>query len=340
MALGCWLFVKILYLVVFMLPGDFSNRAIDLGGDLLLVAYYGFFFASILTNSRRSGDSTGNVRRRVEFIGAQIFLLGFLIYFAVIPAAFNAAHYESWVPSFIMYTVFDAFLFLGFIRLIKVAPTPRWRIVYGALALNFGIWVVLELIGAFLSSGLLSEVDVGKPFDLLWFAPYPPILIAARLTQGASTVDNGDNWRTNTERQETRLRAPLSLYACSFPLIHFGLYSLGIGDGLSEPSREILALAVLGILGVLALLQQKLLEAEGEQFRRRLVQTEKMETLGKLAGGIAHDFRNLLTGISGFAECALSGVDRGGQVAQDLSQVLHGAKRAEGFDKTTSNLQP
>ena len=51
---------------------------------------------------------------------------------------------------------------------------------------------------------------------------------------------------------------------------------------------------------------RKQAEAERQQVERRLLHTQKLESLGVLAGGIAHDFNNLLTGILGNASLARS----------------------------------
>lgn len=58
-----------------------------------------------------------------------------------------------------------------------------------------------------------------------------------------------------------------------------------------------------------------------------LRQAQKLESIGRLAGGVAHDFNNLLTSIIGFSELARSRVGNGSQEARCLDRVLEAAGR-------------
>ncbi len=60
----------------------------------------------------------------------------------------------------------------------------------------------------------------------------------------------------------------------------------------------------------------------------RLRHSQRLESIGRLAGGVAHDFNNILTAILGFAEMVGNGVPAKSRARDDLTQVTRAAERA------------
>ena len=66
-----------------------------------------------------------------------------------------------------------------------------------------------------------------------------------------------------------------------------------------------------------------------EQLQAQLEHSQRLEGLGRLAGGVAHDFNNLLTGIMGYTDIVHRGLDDGDKHKEDLAEVLTAGRRAQ-----------
>jgi PAS domain S-box-containing protein len=74
--------------------------------------------------------------------------------------------------------------------------------------------------------------------------------------------------------------------------------------------------------------ERKQAEAENRSLQERLNRAEKMEALGILAGGVAHDLNNVLGVIVGYAELLLHKEDRTSAVRPQIEAMMKGGQRA------------
>ena len=96
------------------------------------------------------------------------------------------------------------------------------------------------------------------------------------------------------------------------------------GDVRRGPRGEIT-----GLLGAaLDITARKAAEEERALMERKLLETQKLESLGVLAGGIAHDFNNLLAGILGNASLAKLDIPPASPLQHYLNQIELASQRA------------
>ncbi len=91
-------------------------------------------------------------------------------------------------------------------------------------------------------------------------------------------------------------------------------------------------LAEPAINGVIASIRDitahKKAEEDSRKLQEQLTQAQKMESVGRLAGGVAHDFNNMLSVILGHAELALARTDKNQPLFANLQEISKAARRS------------
>jgi PAS domain S-box-containing protein len=109
------------------------------------------------------------------------------------------------------------------------------------------------------------------------------------------------------------------------------IYSSNI-DAFSETEIKLLeklaADLAFGIRAMRNRSERKRAEEDRAKLSAQLLQSQKMESVGRLAGGVAHDFNNMLGVILGHVEMAMDQVEKSQPLFNDLQEIQKAAQRS------------
>jgi signal transduction histidine kinase/CheY-like chemotaxis protein len=164
--------------------------------------------------------------------------------------------------------------------------------------------------------------------------------IAARVLAGESASNIPVDLKSPTRmmfdhNQLARFNIPLRSLPAGAVIINRPVSFAAEHPGLVASTLGIFLLLAGGIaiLGF-NIYKRMMAEQEREKLHSQLLQAQKMEAVGHLAGGVAHDFNNILTAIIGYANMMRKKVLADEQLAFYASQILSAANRAARLTKS------
>jgi two-component system cell cycle sensor histidine kinase/response regulator CckA len=112
-------------------------------------------------------------------------------------------------------------------------------------------------------------------------------------------------------------------------------HSADMAIRLKDNPEEPVALTIAGArgLGDAAVLLSLKDNSEESRLKREVAQATKMQAVGQLAGGVAHDFNNILTAIIGHCDLMLMRHSPGDSDYDDIQQIRHNSNRAAGLTR-------
>ena len=88
------------------------------------------------------------------------------------------------------------------------------------------------------------------------------------------------------------------------------------------------------------IVERKKAEEEKRNLQKQLLHSQKMDSIGTLANGIAHNFNNILGAVRGFTEMALDGVEKDSRVHKDLERAIKSTDMAKQLNCPDADFQP
>ena len=181
--------------------------------------------------------------------------------------------------------------------------------------------LLLILVGDAGYTYLGDDYVTGGWLDPLWGVGFAAVAFAAAAPAA---------WRDRSGWVSERAMA----VAPSAALFVVALFGIGVAASGRPPLGPVERIAIFTLVLLLALRQgytQLRLRDQMEEQRRleqQLQHAQKLEAVGRLAGGVAHDFNNILTAISGYSELALQQLAPDHPVRGDIDEVRRAAHRA------------
>ncbi len=132
--------------------------------------------------------------------------------------------------------------------------------------------------------------------------------------------------RTSKEKSLEKIRAAYAGQPQFFEWVHLR------GDGTSFIAE--VSLTRIDLAADVYLLAMVRDVSERKKLEEQLLQAQKMEAIGILAGGVAHDFNNILSAIVGYGSLLQMKMERGGPLSEYVERILAAGERAANLTRS------
>ena len=169
----------------------------------------------------------------------------------------------------------------------------------------FDAVVTIDGAGAIVGMNVAAERMFGYPRQAAMGRPFASLLLPEDARESLAQRGVGHRLETYALRK-TGERFPIELSLSQLDTSNGLLYTAWIRDLTDRRAAE-----------------EALRHSEVQ-----LRQAQKMEAVGRLAGGVAHDFNNVLTAIFGYSDLLLDGLDNDDPRRADVEEIKRAANRA------------
>jgi PAS domain S-box-containing protein len=138
---------------------------------------------------------------------------------------------------------------------------------------------------------------------------YAPESVEVLVSQMIPSIVRGESWEGELSAIDAKGR--------SFPVL-----------SLAGAVRDSKGIVLFTFSFIRDISEQRRTEEEKKKLEAQLHQAQKMEAIGQLAGGVAHDFNNIITAITGYAHLLLMKMGKDDPLRRFAEQITASAERA------------